>query len=483
MKTVRSQFGRLAAGAALAAMLVAPGLHAQTTTMPSTLRWGSGLMDIPVASVLPHLAIQGTYSGFFVDIPRTVLTDASGQAVDFGPGVDEYYQDGSVTMGLFDRVEVSASLQQFAGEDEAQAGDIWGLGGRLQLLQPSNQGIGVALGGQWLHAPQFASTEGGFEEQPTRLGFSDPRFGEDYVGLSEDVNTILTVYGVASAFFRGWDGGFLPRHDVTLNLGYGTGTFQDGDQLPFYRFADSDGFFFGSSLHFGLGESSMLTFMGEYNGFDVNLGTQLDLGGIRLGAHYLASNYDEPTGGYWSEYRSPKFGLLASLAFCPGEGLCPARLMDRPEPQVVQMPAPAPDTVRVTREVAPPLPDGTPATICLATGENVQVRVTAQGDTLVGPSRVSIRTLRPGVVFAGSYAEGRPWFVNDQPVVFENRNYDKSGNEVRMDCPDLMRVGEFMGVPLFARRNAERPFDMLYVPVRPGIWQPYQAGLQRTRGD
>ena len=61
------------------------------------------------------------------------------------------------------------------------------------------------------------------------------------------------------------------------------------------------------------------------------------------------------------------------------------------------------------------------AMVCLATGENVQVRVTAQGDTLVGPSRASIRTLRPGVVFAGTYAEGRSWYINDQDVTFENR--------------------------------------------------------------
>ena len=55
--------------------------------------------------------------------------------------------------------------------------------------------------------------------------------------------------------------------------------------------------------------------------------------------------------------------------------------------------------------------------------------------------------------------------------------------EVSLDCPNIMRVGEHMGVPLFVMRNAERPFEMLYVPVRPGVWQAYQTGLQRTRGD
>ena len=53
MKTVRSGAAQFA-GLGLAALLAAPAIHAQTTTMPSTLRYGSGLLDIPVASELPH---------------------------------------------------------------------------------------------------------------------------------------------------------------------------------------------------------------------------------------------------------------------------------------------------------------------------------------------------------------------------------------------------------------------------------------------
>jgi hypothetical protein len=330
-------------------------------------------------------------------------------------------------------------------------------------------------------APDYGD---GVDLQPTRLGIPDGRFRQQYPGL-EEVKTDLSLYGVASAYVRGFDAGFLPKHDLTLSLGYGTGMFQKGDEYGFYKFADSEGWFMGSALHFGVGENSVLTFMGEYNGFDVNLGAQMDVGGIRLGAHYLASNYGEPaaTGGWWSEYRKPKFGILGSVALCPSGGgfLCKPKLMDRPEVQMVQLPAPPPDTVRITREVERPLPDGTPAMVCLSTGENVQVRVTAQGDTLVGPSRASIRTLRPGVVFAGTYAAGRDWYTSDQDVTFERVSYSKSGGEVRLDCAQIMRVGEHMGVPLFAMRNQDRPFATLYVPVRPGVWQGYQ-NLRGTRG-
>ena len=475
MKTVRSGAAQLA-GVALAALLAAPALQAQTTTMPSTLRYGSGLMDIPSASVLPHLAITGTYSGFFMKLDQTLLLDNAGDPIGFGGSVDQFYSDGSVAIGLFDRVEVGTTVQALG--DEADGGNIWGLFGRVQLVKPVNQGIGLAVGGRYVTAPDFGD---GVDLQPTRLGFADHRFRQQYAGM-EEVKTALSLYGVATAYVRGLDA-FLPKHDLTLSLGYGTGMFQGGDEYGFYKFADSEGWFMGSALHFGLGESSVLTFMGEYNGFDVNIGAQLDVSGVRLGAQWLAANYGEPANpGYWSEYRKPKFGILGSIALCPSAGgLCKPKLMDRPAPQTIQLPAPPPDTVRITREVERALPDGTPANVCLSTGETVQVRVTAQGDTLVGPSRASIATLRPGVVFAGTYAAGRDWYTNDQDVTFERIRYSKSGNEVRLDCAQIMRVGENQGVPLFAMRNEDRPFTTLYVPVRPGVWQAYQ-NLRGTRG-
>lgn len=475
---MKTRFGSLAGAAALAVMLAAPALQAQTTTMPSTLRYGSGLMDIPVASVLPHMAVTGTFSGFFVNLDRTLELDGNGDPVGYGAGVDKFYQDASVAIGLMDRLELGGTFQSF--NDAAAGGSMWGLFGRFQLVQPTNQGLGLAVGARYVSAPTFGA--GTTEYQPTRLGIPDARLQKQYPGLDE-INTELSVYGVASAHIRGFDEGFLPEHDMTLSLGYGTGMFQGGDQLSFYQFADSEGWFFGSALHFGVGEDAVLSFMGEYNGFDVNIGAQLDVKGIRVGAQYLAANYAEPSGGYYSEFRMPKFGVLASVALCPMDGgLCKPKLMERPAPDTVMIPPPPPDTVFVTREVERPLPDGNPANLCLATGQSIEVRVTAQGDTLVGPSRASIRDLRPGVVFAGAYAGDAGWFTGGESIRFENRTYDKSGEEVGLNCANIMRVGEHMGVPLFAERSADRPFETIYVPVRPGFWQAYQYGLRRTRG-
>ena len=477
MKMVWGRTGSVA-GLALSLFLTGSVLAAQTTTMPSTLRYGSGLMDIPVASILPHMTITGTYSGFFMDLGRSLEVDASGNPIAFGGGVDKFYSDASLAFGLFDRVELGASLQSF--NSATSGGDQWGVFGRLQLLEPEKRGLGLAVGGRYVTAPGFGD---GVEYQPTRLGISDRRFRRSYTSL-DDVNTELSLYGVASAHMWGFDQGSLLAHDLTFALGYGTGMFQDGDQLSFYNFADSEGWFFGSAMHFALGGSSLLTLMGEYNGFDLNVGAEFDVAGVRLGAQYLAANYGEPGGGYFSEFRRPRFGVLASIALSPNrDGLLhKPSLMIRPAPDTIIMPASPPDTVRVTREVAPPLPEGTPANVCLATASNVQVRVSAQGDTLVGPSRIPIRTLRPGIVFAGTYAGKAEWFRDDEAIPFEERQYDKSGNELRLDCAAIVAIGEHMGIALFATRDAERPLETIYVAVRPGIWQGYQTGFQRTRG-
>jgi len=474
MNTVRSRTGLATGLVAVAGLVAAPALHAQTTTMPSTLRYGSGLMDTPVASVLPHLAITGTYSGFWVNIDNSVIVNGSGDAIGTAGSVSQFMSDASFAVGLFDRVEVGTTLQTF--NDTGAGGNVWGLFGRLALLQPKGQGLGLAVGGRYVTAPDYND---GIDRQPSRLGFADARFRDSYTA-HDNPNTQFSFYSVATAHFRGFEQDFLPEHDFTFNLGWGSGMFKDGGDLPWYAFTDSNGWFFGSAVHVELGDNSILALMGEYNGFDINIGAQLDINGIRVGAHLLGANYSQDL----TEYRSRKLGILGSVAVCPTASgwLCRPKLMGRMVPDTIQLPAPPPDTVRITREVAPPLPSGSPASVCLATGQNLQVMITPRGDTLVGPGRVAISTLRPGVVFAGSYAEGQGWFSNDEAIKFEKRSYSKSGGEVRMDCANIMRIGEHMGVPLFAQRSAERPYQMIYVPVRPGVWQGYQTGLRRTRG-
>ncbi len=444
-------------------------LTAQTTTMPSTQRYGSGLINIPIASVLPHMMITGTYSGFFMDLSRTIEIDLSGNEAGFGAPIKDFFSDASFTLGLFDRLEIGTTLQSFNETDSG--GNMWGVFGRAQLLRPQSQGLGLAFGGRYVTAPYF---EDGIAYQPARLGIPDKRFRNSYVDL-EDVNTKLSLYGVATVHIQGSDQGPLPEHDITFTGGYGSGMFKDGDELEFYRSIDSEGWFFGSTVHIGIGNSSVLTLMSEYDGFDVNLGAQFDVAGIRIGAQYLAVNYSEPSGGHHSEYWKPKLAVLGSVAISVRDNeplLHRPALMERFAPDTVILPAPPPDTVRIEVAVLPPA-EGLPVNLCLSTGETVLVRLSSEGDTLIGSERIPMHTLQPVLEFAGTYAGTAQWFVRGDPISFEDRIYEKMVGEGPVDCEQIMRVGQHLGVGLFTPRNADRPFEIFYVAVRPGVWQTY----------
>ncbi len=138
------------------------------------------------------------------------------------------------------------------------------------------------------------------------------------------------------------------------------------------------------------------------------------------------------------------------------------------------------DTIVVTEE--PPLPEGRLSTVCLANGQSAEIRVTSAGDTLVGPRRVALEELGPAIGFVGSYAGGETWFVDDDSVRFENREFSKFGQAASRDCRSMKIVGDVNGVNLFAEVTASSPFQVLYVPVRPGVFQSYQAQVGRVRG-
>ncbi len=186
-------------------------------------------------------------------------------------------------------------------------------------------------------------------------------------------------------------------------------------------------------------------------------------GRVEATGHFVTEDQDRFPTGRESQFN---FGLQAGLS---------AMFRHEVETIVEETPAPPPDTVVVEREVEPELPTGEPANICLATGENVEILITPQGDTLVGPQRVRTQDLGPGVAFQGNYAEGLDWFDTDEAIDFDEHEYVKFGGEVSLDCNDIMQVGEYRGVPLFAEVGAERPYETIYVPVRPGVWQAYET--------
>ena len=448
----------------LAITLLVPPASAQILgTMPATLRYGSGLLDIPVALVLPHLAFTVTYSGFGASAAETVVPDSPGQTIPAGGTFDRWFSDGSLALGLFDRAEVGATLQHYADRD--RGGRIYGAFGRVALLRPAARGLGLAAGFRYVTSPSFSEGASG-EVQPNRLGYPDWRVTRSAPGAG-DFSGNFSPYVVGTLVFPGFAAGSAP-YDVTLHVGWGGGLFQAGRDLEFYRETDSGGVFAGAAVHFGLGDRRLINLMAEFNGFDANAGVQIDLGGIRVGAFALGLQYDGET-----TFRSRKFGVLGSIAFCGGRrALCRGRRA--PAPDTVTLPAPPPDTVVIVRRAEPEVPEGTAETLCLATGESVDIRVTAVGDTLVGPPWISVRELPPSLVFAGSYAEGHEWFGAGEPIRFGGGEYVPTGDPSPLNCSEIVRVGEHESVPLFANRGAEPPFAVLHVPVRPGTWQAYR---------
>jgi hypothetical protein len=218
--------------------------------------------------------------------------------------------------------------------------------------------------------------------------------------------------------------------------------------------------------------------MAEHNGFDVNVGAHFDWDGFRVGAQVLSTNHHYPLEGHVSEYLKPRFGLLASIAVCPGRpGLrCTPRSMRRVEPDTIYIPPPPPDTIVVTTGVARPTPEGTAASLCLSTGRNVPILVTEQGDTLIGPEAVPIRDVRPAMTFAGAYAGDAFWYQDDRVIVFEGADFGKSDDTFPVDCDQILRVGVYEGVPVFAVISVRRPLSVIFIPVRPGVWQRYERG-------
>ncbi|MEX2284447.1 MAG: hypothetical protein WEE89_18300 [Gemmatimonadota bacterium] len=155
-------------------------------------------------------------------------------------------------------------------------------------------------------------------------------------------------------------------------------------------------------------------------------------------------------------------------------------LRPRPAPPP-PTPPPAPsrvDTVIVTREVPPPLPDGTEVELCLATGYGLKVRLAANGDTLIGDRRVPTRALT-GLVIEGSYARSKSWFQKGEQIRFDRRMYRKVDLPAGLKCEDLKQVGENDGVPLFADLMVLSPIETIYVPIAPGQFQPYRTTLPR----
>ena len=101
----------------------------------------------------------------------------------------------------------------------------------------------------------------------------------------------------------------------------------------------------------------------------------------------------------------------------------------------------------------------------------VSTREYCANEILGGAMKSCAGCHEPGGLASEQFAEFRLWPATYPGFIDEN-----------LENVRKMASTEFNGVPLFADRGGSTPYQTLYVPVRPGVWQAYQSGLQRTRG-
>ena len=271
----------------------------QNVRMPSTLRYGSGLLDIPVASVLPHRTFTATYSGFTTSIPQFVIVDPTGNRITEGAPYEKWLSDASFAIGLFDRVELGASIQHFAAPEDG--GNLFGGFARVSLMPSSVSNFDLAVGARYTNSPTFGD-QYAFDFQPNRLGYPDSRLHADVGGGEYSAN--LTPYAVATAHLPISDGS-----GISLTGGWGSGLFSAGSDLDFHQDGGGSGIFAGAGIHIGLRNRRQLNLVGEYNGFDMNAGVQLDVGYLRAGFFALGLTHDGT-----STFRSRKLGVMGTIA-------------------------------------------------------------------------------------------------------------------------------------------------------------------------
>jgi hypothetical protein len=162
---------------------------------------------------------------------------------------------------------------------------------------------------------------------------------------------------------------------------------------------------------------------------------------------------------------------IALLLLAASAGCGPRALPEPPE----STPAPPPAGVTVQRPPPRPVDGDQPIRICVLRNGVLRV-VPARYDSRTGDT-----TTLEGLPFSstwlmvGEYASVAEWYVNREPIRFRGQRYRMHGTPRVIGMNELVRAGEFLGVPVFVAAD-ETGVDTpaIYLPFRPGCeFQPY----------
>jgi hypothetical protein len=270
MRTMRSGV-RLVAGAIAAVIAGAFGAGAQGSpsapsapAYPVTLRYGTGLVDIPVAWISPQsgdlwFGLSGT------NIPACNSPCGLNTAEKW---------NSNFTLETHWKQRFSIGLSVYSNNPE------WGFYGQFLALTEKEDSWrpAVAIGfrnlGPYDHEERLLI---GHDVLIDSLGGTTPTNPP----FSQGFHTAPTFYGVAT---KNWKVG--QTGTVGATLGYGSGIFsEDGGLGKAYNDKGTivKGLFLGGRYAFRPGENWTMNFMLENNGFDWNAGMVVDWRGIFLG--------------------------------------------------------------------------------------------------------------------------------------------------------------------------------------------------------
>ncbi|MFL5380955.1 MAG: hypothetical protein ACJ8GN_00380 [Longimicrobiaceae bacterium] len=77
------------------------------------------------------------------------------------------------------------------------------------------------------------------------------------------------------------------------------------------------------------------------------------------------------------------------------------------------------------------------------------------------------------------YAAEAPWYLDGRPITFEGYRYTRYGRPRAIADSLLTRVGRFGPIGVYTAKGDDDA-EILYIPVAPGEYQPYQAGHGRV---
>jgi hypothetical protein len=236
-------------------------LLGQRPQFAPTLSWDAGLINTPAAYVSP---LGGDLS---LSFSRVGLDSSKGPAALARPAG----YDMSLSASAWGRAEVGISL--FSADLKS---GLFAKG----LLWDQTDGIWRSGLMHWLPSIAVGVRNLGSQKELNRLTST---------GLTQ-LNTAPTLYGVATRTFVlvAPAEGIRPRAQLAVSAGYGNGLFKDdGGLKKLYANSATGGVFGGAALQVAAGRFSTISLMAEHDAWDVNLGAQIEVRGLRASLYLL----------------------------------------------------------------------------------------------------------------------------------------------------------------------------------------------------